>query len=336
MTNATIHRIKDTTAIGFETPDSVMARWQADDPGIVWNCIFVLPMWLKAWWNTFGQGKDLYLLSIRQADRIIGIAPLLRVDRTAHLMGDQNVCDSLDFIVASGQTGKFFGALLHQLRRDGISRLDLGPIRPDSSAYTGLLPVAEKMGCRIHCEPAATSYELELPGNWNAYLASLSGKERHEIRRKFRRLDRAGRVDYRTVDDPILATAAMDTFLRLFKSNRPDKAAFMSDTMSAFFRDLATQLAAWGLLRLFFLELDGKPIAAVMCFDYQSTRYLYNNGYDSRYSALSAGLLSKVPSIKASFQAGVKTYDFLKGSEDYKRRLGGRPVALYRCRLALI
>ncbi len=335
MTNATVHRIKDTTAIGFETLDSVMAHWQADEPGSVWNCIFVLPMWLKAWWHHFGQEQNLYLLSIRQADRCIGIAPLLRYDRTANLMGDQNVCDSLDFIVASGRTNEFYGTLLHQLRRDGISRLDLGLIRPDSSAYTGLLPVAGKMGCRIHCEPAATSYELELPDTWNAYLASLSGKERHEIRRKLRRLNRTGRVNYRTVDNPTLASEEMDTFLQLFKSNRPDKAAFMSDTMSAFFRDLATQLAAWDLLKLFFLELDEKPIAAVMCFDYQSTRYLYNNGYDSRYSALSAGLLSKVLSIKASFQAGIKTYDFLKGTENYKRRLGGRPVALYECRLEL-
>ncbi len=335
MTKATVHRIKDTTVTESETLDSMLAHWQADESGVVWNCIFVLPMWLQAWWKNFGQQKDLYLLSIRQADRGIGIAPLLRVDRTASLMGDPNVCDSLDFIVASGQTTEFYEALLRQLRQDGINRLDLGLIRQDSSAYTGLLPVAGKMRCRIHCKPAATSHELELPGNWNAYLGSLSAKERHEIRRKFRRLDRAGRVDYRMVDDPILATAEMDTFLQLFKSNRPDKAAFMTDTMSAFFRDLATHLANWGLLKLFFLELDEKPIAAVMCFDYQSTRYLYNNGYDSRYSALSAGLLSKVLSIEQSFQAGIKTYDFLKGSEDYKRRLGGRPVTLYQCRLAL-
>jgi CelD/BcsL family acetyltransferase involved in cellulose biosynthesis len=292
-------------------------------------------MWLQAWWNNFGQQQDLYLLSIRHARRTIGIAPLWRNDRAASLIGNQNVCDNLDFMVASDRTAEFYSTLLNHLIQDDITRLDLGLIRPDSSAYTGLLPMAEKMGCRIHCEPAATSYEVELPDTWNAYLASLSGKERHEIRRKFRRLDRAGRVNFRVVDDPTLATEEMDTFLQLFKSNRPDKAAFMSDTMNAFFRDLATKLAAWGLLKLFFLELDEKPIAAVMCFDYQFTRYLYNNGYDSSYSALSAGLLSKVLSIKDSFQAGIKTYDFLKGTEDYKRRLGGRPVALYQCRLEL-
>ena len=335
MTNATAHRIKNTTVLAFETLDSVMAHWQTDVSGVVWNCMFVLPMWLQAWWNNFGQEKNLYLLSIRQADHIIGIAPLMRRNQTASLMGDQNVCDNFDFIVAPSRATEFYGTLVHHLRQDGITRLDVGLIRPDSSAYTGLLPLAEKIGCRVQCEPAATSYELELPGTWNAYLAGLSGKERHEIRRKFRRLDRAGRVNYRMVDDPTVATQEMDTFLQLFKSNRPDKAAFMSDTMRAFFRDLATNFATWGQLKLFFLELDDKPVAAVMCFDYQSTRYLYNNGYDSNYSALSAGLLSKVLSIKDSFQAGIKTYDFLKGTENYKRRLGGRPVALYHCLLEL-
>ena len=37
MNNATPHRIKDTTAIAFETLDSVMAHWQADVSGVVWN-----------------------------------------------------------------------------------------------------------------------------------------------------------------------------------------------------------------------------------------------------------------------------------------------------------
>jgi len=333
MNKASVYSITDTTTVAFETLDSMLAHWQPDGSGVSWNCLFVLPLWLKAWWNNFGQGEDLYLISVRHGQRTIGIAPLLRNTQSARLVGDQNVCDNLDFIVAPGRAAEFYSTLLHQLRQDGITRLELGLIRPDSSAYSELLPQAEKWGCRVHCEPAATSYEMELPDTWYAYLDSLSGKERHEIRRKLRRLERAGRVNYRLVDDQILAAREMETFLKLFKLNRPDKATFMSDKMGAFFRDLAAHLAPWGLLKLFLLELDEKPIAAVMCFDYQSTRYLYNNGYDSHYSTLSAGLLSKVLSIKESFQAGIKTYDFLKGSEAYKQRLGGRPVSLYRCLL---
>jgi len=321
--------------VAFETVDSMLALWQTDAAGIAWDCPFVLPLWLKAWWNSFGRKEDLYLISIRHEQRTIGIAPLLRNTQSARLMGDKDVCDHLDFIVAPGRAAEFYSALFHQLRQDGITRLELGLLRPDSSAYTELLPEAKKLGGRVHCEPAATSYELQLPETWNAYLGRLSGKERHEIRRKLRRLKKAGRINFRLVDDHTLAANEMETFLKLFKLNRPDKAAFMSDMMGAFFKDLANHLAVHGLLKLYFLELDAKPIAAVMCFDYLTTRYLYNNGYDSRYSRLSAGLLSKALSIKESFQAGIKTYDFLKGSEAYKRRLGAQPISLYQCLLEL-
>ena len=86
---------------------------------------------------------------------------------------------------------------------------------------------------------------------------------------------------------------------------------------------------------MIFLEIDGNPIAAVMCFNYQSTVYLYNNGYDRRYRSLSAGLLCKLLSIKESIQSGKKTYDLLKGSEPYKHRLGGKPIPLYRCDIGI-
>jgi CelD/BcsL family acetyltransferase involved in cellulose biosynthesis len=76
-------------------------------------------------------------------------------------------------------------------------------------------------------------------------------------------------------------------------------------------------------------------VAAVLCFDNGSTVYLYNSGYDLRFSALSVGLLSKVLSIKDSIERGRRKYDFLKGDEKYKQYLGGRPLPLFSYRIQL-
>ena len=94
-------------------------------------------------------------------------------------------------------------------------------------------------------------------------------------------------------------------------------------------------MAEAGILKLFFLDLDETPAAAVMCFDYNSTVYLYNNGFDNQYRSLSVGLLSKVFAIQDSIERGKNTFDFLKGTETYKRRLGAKPVQLYRCQVQL-
>jgi CelD/BcsL family acetyltransferase involved in cellulose biosynthesis len=327
--------IENSYTVEPETLDSVFATWQQADGLLPWNCLFVLPVWLKIWWNNFGRNAALYLLSIRHEGRTIGIAPLQRKDDTVRLIGDENVCDNLDFIVAPHKSAEFYRILLNYLKQEGVKRLELGPVRQDSSVMEQLLPVAEKTGCRISYEGNDMSFELALPGSWDDYLSILSGKERHEIRRKLRRLYEAGQISYRLVDDASAVKKEMAAFLALFKSNRSDKAEFMNDQMVSFFKELAEALNEARILKLFFLDIDGRPVAGTLCFSYHSTMYLYNNGYDKRFGSLSVGLLSNVLSLKESIQSGKKTYDFLKGAEVYKKRLGGQPIQLYRCLIDL-
>jgi CelD/BcsL family acetyltransferase involved in cellulose biosynthesis len=318
-----------------ETFESIASFWLDSRRSLSWDCLFVLPAWLKAWWGEFGSGRTPYLWSIRHQDKLIGIAPLMIQAESARLMGDSDVCDYLDFIVTPGRETAFFEALLQHLRQQGVSRLDLGTVRADSVIFSNLFAAAKRLNYTVLSEPEDVSMELELPASWDEFLKQLTGKERHEIRRKLRRLDEAARVNFRVVESPAEVNAEIDLFLDLFSLNRADKSDFMTDQRASFFRSLAVAMAEARILKLFFLELDETPAAAVMCFDYHSTVYLYNNGYDNQYRALSVGLLSKVFTLQDSIQRGKKRYDFLKGTEAYKQRLGGKPVQLYRFQVEL-
>ena len=179
------------------------------------------------------------------------------------------------------------------------------------------------------------SLELDLPPTWQEYLRTLTQKQRHEVRRKLRRLWEAGDVNYRMVEDSESAlTVHCDLFLRLFRESRQDKAIFLTARMESFFTSLVKAMAQAGLLRLGILELNALPVAAVMCFDYNNTVFLYNNGYDPQYSFLSVGLISKVLCIKDSIERGRGKFDFLKGAEEYKHRLGGKEITLYGCQIS--
>jgi CelD/BcsL family acetyltransferase involved in cellulose biosynthesis len=178
-------------------------------------------------------------------------------------------------------------------------------------------------------------FEMDLPDTWEEYLDLLSGKERHETRRKLGRLESAGHVVLRVIEDKTDVSSAMGIFLALFRANRSEKAQFMTAAVESFFRSLAAAMAEAGLLKLFFLDLNDTPVAVTMCFDYNSTIYLYNSGYDRGLSHLSAGLLGMVFSIRESIRCGRKKYNFLRGSEPYKQRLGGYPVELHRCEVIL-
>ena len=318
-----------------ESFDSLASCWTDPRQRLGWNSIFVLPVWLKVWWQAFGLGAKLYLGAVRQKEQIIGIAPLQIREGKAAIIGSADVCDYLDFVIAPGVEGDFFNSLLDDLAQKGINHLDLGPLRPDSTVLTSLVGIARDRGYEVLCREEDVSLELDLPSTWDEYLSTLTAKQRHEVRRKLRRLSGAGKVDYHFVEDNAAVPQAMDTFLKMFSESRQEKAVFITARMESFFRSLADAMAEAGLLKLGILELDTLPVAIVMCFDYNDCVYLYNSGYDSHYRSLSVGLLAKVLCIKDSIQRGSQKFDFLKGDETYKYHLGGRKIPLYRCQITI-
>ncbi len=324
-----------TYIVTEETFETLHSYWLDPRSPLMWDCLFVLPSWLKVWWSVFSAELPPHLVSVRDRGELIGVAPLLLENGEARFLGDPDVCDYLDFVATPGRGYDFFRILINHLRQEGVTHLDLKPIRADSKLLNELIHVAENLDCEVSCDAEDITLELELPATWEEFLHSLTGKQRHEVRRKLRRLKEAADIKYRVVEDFKKVIGEMETFLALFGLSRSDKAAFMTAQMNSFFRSLAEAMAEANILKLFFLDLDGTPAAAVMCFDYNSTRYLYNSGYDQRFSSLSVGLLSKVLTIKESIQRGGKKYDFLKGAEDYKHRLGGKPITLYRCQVKL-
>ena len=318
-----------------ESFDSLKSYWTDDRHNLKWDTLFVLPSWLEVWWQTFGSRTQLYLRAVRQRRKIIGIAPLLVKEKTASIIGSVDVCDYLDFIVTPGMEKEFFNILLDDLGQKGISQLDLKPVRPDSTVLTNLVALAKQRQYEVLYQEEGVSVELDLPSTWDEYLTMLTKKQRHEVKRKLRRLWKADNVDYRCVKVSQDVRSFLDTFLKLFSLSQEDKANFMTTQMESFFRSLAEAMAKIGLLRAGILEVDELPVAMILGFDYNNVMYLYNSAYDPNYSYLSVGLLSKVLCIKESIQRGNKKWDFLKGGEPYKYHIGGKEIPLYACQIKI-
>ncbi|MFC2022383.1 GNAT family N-acetyltransferase [Chloroflexota bacterium] len=319
-----------------ESFDSLASCWADPSHGLRWNSVFVLPAWLKVWWQEFGSENELYLTSVKQGKMITGIAPLMVKDGKMSLLGSVDVCDYLDFVIVPGMERDFFSVLLDDLRQKGINHLDLRPLRPDSTVLTNLVGIAQNRKYEVLCQEEGVSVELDLPATWDEYLAILTKKQRHEVRRKLRRLWEAGNIDYRCLEVSQGEVGDLtDTFLKLFSLSREEKANFMTPKMESFFRSLAKAMAEIGLLRYGIVELDTLPTAMIMGFDYNDSMYLYNSAYNPQYNSLSVGLLCKVLCIKESIGKGREKWDFLQGREPYKYHIGGREIPLSSCQIII-
>ena len=319
-----------------ETLDQLDVIWHNNQDSIRWQPLFLLPVWLRVWLQVFAPAEKATVVVVRDGDNVIGVAPLLIQNDTATIIGSPNVCDYFDFPVAPGREIDFYEAFLGYLKNRIIKALDCCVVRPDSTIATNLVPLSRQAGLRPAMETDEVTLETDLPATWDDYLNFLDGKQRHEVRRKLRRLAEAGDIGYRLVTDTSEVPAFADTFLKMFVESRSDKATFLTGQMNVFFRNLLQRKAEAGLLRAVVLELDKKPLATLTAFDYQDTIYLYNSGYDPDASSLSVGILSKAMLIKDSIERGKKKFDFLKGGEQYKYFLGGKEVALQKCRIELV
>jgi CelD/BcsL family acetyltransferase involved in cellulose biosynthesis len=307
--------------------------WIDNQTSLNWNCLFVTPGWLQSVFRHLGAPGDPLILAVHNNGQLIGIVPLAACGDRAQFLGNADVCDYQDIVCSPGQESAVVRGLFDYLNRMGIHSLELETLRPDAAIVKGLEPWVDSGLVHVSKSPIDVTFETLLPESWDGYLQQLNGKQRHEVRRKVRRLEADGPYGYRLAQNGPALQSDIATFLNLFQMNRKDKADFMDDAMSAYFSDLMKTLSGHDLLRLYFLELSGDPAAAVFCVDYGGVRYLYNSAYHSRYNDLSVGILSKVFSIRAAIETGCRQYDFLKGAESYKKRIGGQQVQLFRWKI---
>jgi len=318
-----------------ESFESLKAWWLSSSSPMRWDCLFVLPLWLVTWWHVFRPVGSLCLRAVRTNGTIIGVVPLRIEGKEAFFIGSDDVCDYLDFVIAPKKERGFFETLIHDVQEREIEHMNLGLLRPDSTVVTHFVDFLQAREYEVRCERKDVSLELDLPSTWEAYLGALNRKQRHEVRRKLRRVREAGILNYRVVSNPRDVQEGTDLFLDLFRQSNGEKATFMNTTMESFFRSIAQATAVQRLLRLGIMELDGRAVAAVICFDYGNTMYLYNSGYDPAYGSLGVGLVCKILAIKDSIERGRNRFDFLRGAEEYKYRLGGKETPLYACQIDL-
>ncbi len=259
-----------------------------------------------------------------------GIASLALFGDSLGFVGSPDTFDYNDFLIRPGFEEAFYPALLDIVEGWDWSELRLDSLIEHSPTLIHLPDLARARGYTVEVEYEDVTSGLPLPADWDQYLALLSKKDRHELRRKLRRLDTQTEWRWVCHTNPDAVMENFDTFLALMRMSRTDKEEFMTPEREQFFRALARRMAELDRIRLFMMEMDGSTAAASLCFDYGQERLLYNSGYDPDLSYYSVGLLLHAMCVRDAIEQGIEYFDFLRGPEPYKAHLGGQQKSLYR------
>ena len=270
---------------------------------------FTRRSFLEAWWRRRGAGDPLLV----EGDG--ALLPLWDGGDAIRFLGEPDLTDYHSPLGAGAAAlaGGFAGTLEAGTRLV----LDSLPAEAADPLEAGLAAA----GLAVHREVHEVAAVLDLPGDYESYLAGLSGKQRHEVRRKRRRFEEA-------FGPPSLerGPGRFADFARMHRAAAGEKGSFLTQDLEGFFADL---LGLPGTVLDVLLTADGSPVAAAFGFEDGDGYYLYNSAFDPDAGRASPGAVLVDLLVERSIGAGHRRFDFLKGDEAYKFRLGAvaRPLS---------
>ena len=321
-------------------PDALKNEWDTLLAHSATSVPFLRYGYLQQWWQTLGGGEwdsgRLCICAGYKDEKLAGIAPLFHTVKEGapllHFIGSREISDYLDIIAAPEDYQDFLTALLESLLKEGPSVWEKAVFEniPERSPFLSLIQKCIPPNTNILLEKTYSAPLLTLPSTWEEYLASLDKKQRHEIRRKIRRVEQeAAEQRFYFVEEDLDITHYANIFLDLMKEDEQKK-AFLTPSM----QDTILSILEWGhnegMLRLCFLDINGVPAAGYFCFDDGNTIYIYNSGFSNEMQYFSPGWVLLSYLIEWAIENSREAIDFMRGSESYKYKFGAVDTSLYR------
>lgn len=274
---------------------------------------FPMADFLRAWWEEFRPDARMMIISNGS-----GALPLMESAGVIRFLGDSDLTDYHSPLGADAQGPVDILATMI----DRTTSLDLDSL--PSEAATAVAESLLSTGLRPKTSEQTVARVLHLPSSIDEYHVMIGKKERHELRRKRRRYEE--QVEPAILRTDIGVGFGFDEFVRLHRLAPGDKGAFMTGERHRFFSRLAAQ-DGW---RVDYLEHGGAATACLFGWTDGSSYYLYNSSFDPAVQAVSPGLVLLAGMIERAITEGWEVFDFLKGDESYKARLGAVPRQLFR------
>jgi CelD/BcsL family acetyltransferase involved in cellulose biosynthesis len=282
--------------------------------------------WLFTWWEIFGKGNKLFLFTVWQDDRLVGIAPLMKTTRfkwgiplrrLTNIGGSD--CDITSFIVASDDdeaNSALCSATMETMNSWDLFEMRETPIETFNSLLKyGCIPLSTFL---IRSENTPHLF-IPIDRDWDSFYKAQKQNLRNKHRKVFSRIEREGKTVkfLKLMGEEITE----DHIEEIYKINEfghfPEK--YRSQEIQNFHHSLVARMRETGSLNLTFLFLDEKPVAYEYGFITSNFYEAWRMGFDTRYSDYSPGALLTLRTIEDMFNRKLKEVDLLRGLEGYKR-----------------
>lgn len=303
--------------------------------------VFHTPRYLDLWWRELGQAVRARVHGAYVDGRLVGVVPVARElegsptgpIEVLRFLGGTAVTDYLGPVSRPEHRDDIAAAYVRKLVDDADwDEFVAGGLPAESGWVDAFASHAEAAGLEVlEVDDEDVCPRIDLTGGYQGYLDRLGGKQRHELKRKARKLQRdAG--DVRLVEVPPEEHGeALGEFFRMASEIGDEKSRFfVNEEMRTYFTALADEFGGDGTFRLHVLEVGGMPGAATVSLVEGGEWGLYNSAFDETLRMLAPGMVLVGELIREAAEEGCEVFDLLRGDEAYKYRFGAEDRVLKR------
>ena len=291
---------------------------------------FMSHAWLEAWWSAYRPRASLRILLAEREGLLCGIAPMMlsrdagigRIFRRLRFIGDgTSETDHMNFLVGADDRSRVLAVLLEAIESLPWDIAHFSQIPKKSEHTEQLLGFARSRrwflsSSEVPCPRRA------LPTSHDELMRSLPGRLRTAIRSARRSLEERHAFEFGMCTDrddlPVLLQALYRNHASRWRG-KGKEGVFVGERKRMFYSHLSSRLLAAGLLRFYYLKVDGAVIAQQYCFQHDDTVYLLQEGFDYDYADLNVGNVLRAMVFEDLISRGVRHYDFLAGTSRHKR-----------------
>lgn len=281
-----------------------------------------VPAWAMAWWRHLRpRDSTLRVVLCWRGDRLAGVVPLFSVGRRYLPLArgmpaaEPLARDGLESQVAEQAAFRLAEA---EPAPEAIE-LDL---HESSPSWAELLCEAwpEEGRARPRVKSETPVPRADIGDGFDAWIGAKSRGFRREMRRKRRKLEKAG-CEFRYATPETLAED-VDAFLRLHRRRRAEQGGTsLDDGIEEMLVAAGGELLESDRLRVLCTIVDGRRIAVEVMLASGEEIFLWNSGFDQDFARLSPGMQGMLRGIADASGEGRRGVNFGPGGQRYKYRL---------------
>jgi len=316
--------------------------------------------WLLPWIKSYQSTHSLHVLVAYKGERVSGIFPLAETQlpvtgRSLVFMGSGKACsDDLGILVEPSDSDEIAESFATWLAESQSccrwDHLDLDGVRESNRTMEFFGRCLEsRTGSRFERKSSPCCWAASVEGGFHEYKVRLTKRARKIIRQAESTID-SGVATFDIAATLEQALNYLNEIERMHQARWQEQdieGCFTSKTFGNFLRSAICNM--WGdrwshgplapksmtesegqRVHVGLLRIDGVPAAGCVCYRDRDALAMYLTGMNPSLAESRPGWMLNTCIIKHAIELGCTRFDFLRGDEEYKERLGGQPTSQHR------